>query len=341
MPTLKYPKTNSTSKSGINYVRGIVEGHNSIFHDIHQENDVGIDAVIEIIKGEHPTAKLVAVQIKSGESFFVGGKCVIPIEHHREYWQHHTLPVIGIVYIPAQSCGYWVNIKDYLAKNKQAASIRFQPTITNTFDLISFSRIFVPYWLKESPQGFTYQEAKELLYSEHIDDINLGIVILFRSFTDKEETWKELVEFVKSHEVNDIPKRLMYYLAHIPGHPDIYWRVDIPAMTREAAQHLLNSFDKSDVVKLLSLIDNEGIIRGATGQSVEAIISSLSGSKALLESIWSDNSIDLNIRELAFLIYSFNFPKAAVAARKSIPVDSITIRLVKNQIKRYGGISLY
>jgi hypothetical protein len=48
----KYLKTNSTAKAGINYVRTIVEAHNCIFQKIDQENDVGIDALIELVKDE-------------------------------------------------------------------------------------------------------------------------------------------------------------------------------------------------------------------------------------------------------------------------------------------------
>lgn len=61
----KYLKTNSTSKAGINYVRTIVESHNCIFQKIDQENDVGIDALIEVVKNERPTGNFIAAQIKS------------------------------------------------------------------------------------------------------------------------------------------------------------------------------------------------------------------------------------------------------------------------------------
>lgn len=90
----KYLRTNSTAKNGINYIRTIVECHNCIFQKIDQENDVGIDALIEIVKNEEPTGKFIATQIKAGNSYFDKAEnlCKIPIGKHRDYWlRHHYL----------------------------------------------------------------------------------------------------------------------------------------------------------------------------------------------------------------------------------------------------------
>ena len=70
MHKLKYPKTNSTAKIGVDFIRSIVNYNNCIFHEINANNDLGIDAMIEIIKDEKPTGKLIATQIKSGKSYF-------------------------------------------------------------------------------------------------------------------------------------------------------------------------------------------------------------------------------------------------------------------------------
>ena len=50
MHKLKYPKTNSTAKIGVDFIRSIVNYNNCIFHEINADNDLGIDAMIEIIK---------------------------------------------------------------------------------------------------------------------------------------------------------------------------------------------------------------------------------------------------------------------------------------------------
>ena len=118
---MKYPLTNATSKTGINYVRNIIESKNCIFNEIHQENDVGIDAIVELVKEESPTGNCLALQVKSGLSYFDSNKneCLIPIKAHLEYWENYALHVFGIVYVPTHEKAYWVDIKKYINKNKK------------------------------------------------------------------------------------------------------------------------------------------------------------------------------------------------------------------------------
>lgn len=118
----KYLRSNSTGKAGINYVKSIVDSHNCIFQKIDQENDVGVDALIELVKDEIPTGDFVATQIKSGNSYFdkKANICKIPVGTHRDYWQNYSLPVYGIVYVPEIESAFWVNIKKYLENNPLA-----------------------------------------------------------------------------------------------------------------------------------------------------------------------------------------------------------------------------
>lgn len=61
-------------------------------------HDFGIDAHVEITSEDYPTGELIAMQIKSGMSFFSqesANSYVFRTEgKHIEYWSNHTLPVI-------------------------------------------------------------------------------------------------------------------------------------------------------------------------------------------------------------------------------------------------------
>jgi len=48
-----YKRANITSKTGLNFVRTIVEDAGSLFHRIEQENDLGIDGLIEFVRDGH------------------------------------------------------------------------------------------------------------------------------------------------------------------------------------------------------------------------------------------------------------------------------------------------
>lgn len=65
-----YKQTNVTAKNGINFVRFVIESAGSLFHKIEAENDLGIDGLIELVRDEKPLNCQVAVQVKSGQSYY-------------------------------------------------------------------------------------------------------------------------------------------------------------------------------------------------------------------------------------------------------------------------------
>ncbi len=73
--------------------------------------DYGIDAHAEIVENEYPSGKLIAIQSKSGLSFFEkpneNSFQFYPEEKHVQYWLGHYLPVILVLYHPEQKQAYW------------------------------------------------------------------------------------------------------------------------------------------------------------------------------------------------------------------------------------------
>lgn len=311
----KYSDTVVTSKLGVNFVKTAVESAGCIFHRIDQENDLGIDAIIELVKDGVPLNKQFAVQIKSGPSFYHGqsNQCLIPVGNHFSYWSNYPLPVYGIVYIPPLNSGNWVNIKDYLKHSGQCATIRFDRTKVNVFDNQDFAKVFLPGILNEIPK-LSFEEAKSLFHSVHASENYLGLVVLFHSAPNVLETWDLFIEFFKTSERSEIPYRLIYYLAHIPWHPDIWYHGEkISSDTKAHVRKRFEEFNRRDVAKLLSFVDEEtGISRGTIGQSVEAIISCVSNRDRLLLRVIEDVSLPMLSREYAALIYAYHNRQAAL-----------------------------
>jgi len=48
----RYKHTNVTAKIGVNFIRTVVEAAGSLFHKIEQENDLGVDALVELVRDE-------------------------------------------------------------------------------------------------------------------------------------------------------------------------------------------------------------------------------------------------------------------------------------------------
>lgn len=317
----KYSETIVTSKLGINFVKKVVESAGCIFHRIDQENDLGIDAIIELVKDGLPLSKQIGVQIKSGQSFYNGrsNQCLISVGNHFEYWSKYPLSVYGIVYVPALNLANWVDIKWYLKHSGPCATIKFDRTKTNIFDSDSFLKIFVPEIMEELPK-LSFDEAALLFHSNHPSEFYLGLVVLFHTAPNALKVWDWFIDFFKNKDSPDIPPILIYYFAHIPWHGDIGYHGE--GFSKETKAHVKKRFDefnKQDVEKLLSFIDEErGIARGSLGQSVEAIISSLSNRDNLLLEIIQDSQLAVFIRENAALIYAYHHQKEALTVLKAL-----------------------
>lgn len=79
--------------------------------------DVGIDGQIEFVDDDgRVTGRLVAAQVKSGESYFVGSGPdwrFYPDEKHRFYWERFPLPVVLFLHSPNRGT-YWADVRQAL-----------------------------------------------------------------------------------------------------------------------------------------------------------------------------------------------------------------------------------
>jgi hypothetical protein len=340
-----YKRSAVTAKEGINFIRSAVEASGCLFIKIEQENDLGIDALIEFIENEHPLNKQLAIQIKSGASYYTAesGECAFPIGSHREYWNQHPLPVCGLVYVPSLQRAHWVNIKRYLKANPNATSVRFEATEANRFDAVTFTALFMRAVLGQTPV-LEIDEAFRLARSDKTDETYLGLLVLFRRFPNNLAVWDELVRTFIDRPASQIPPVLLYWLAHIPWHSDIFsFGESISPTTRKYAQNLLSELTVEHVTKLLSFIDpEEQIGRGTLGQSIEAIISYLPKAATMLRKIVGSVEVDMRLREYAALILAFNEGPGALTELSMLESEgSWYAGEISTHVKEYGEINPY
>lgn len=106
----------SVARIGVSATEKIINQMGLIFRE-QPTDDYGIDAQIETIENGYATGKLIAVQIKSGTSFFseTTNESIIyrGERKHYDYWLNHSLPVIIVLYNPVNDTCYWnvVNLK--------------------------------------------------------------------------------------------------------------------------------------------------------------------------------------------------------------------------------------
>jgi len=345
MKELKYLKTNSTAKMGVDYLNSIVNEHNCIFQEIDTKNDLGIDALIEIIKDEKPTSKFFAVQVKSGKSYYSKNKnlCKIPVKNHFDYWTKHPLPVYGVVYIPEFGDAYWVDIKKYLKHYPEDKTISFERTLANQINKDTFFTLFISQILNEVPD-VSFEFAKSLFKSDKKDEFYLGLYTLFKKYADKNEVWDLFIEFFKTKNIDLIPPILVYYLSHCPWHPDLSYFND--SYTKESQKYgtsELEKFTKDDVIKLLGFIDQEDMLgRGTLGQSVESIISIVKNYAGILKEIILDNTLDFSIREKGAVILAYKKGKESIPVLEKISEsESWYVSELITHLNEYGEFNPY
>ncbi|WP_425989907.1 DUF4365 domain-containing protein [Afipia sp. DC4300-2b1] len=108
-----------TDRDGVNAVEGIfIRELKWIFRE-QTISDWGIDAHVEVTDRDGPLGRLLALQIKSGKSFFRkrGDNFVFYGEgRHLRYWRNHSLPVAIILHDPETGLTLWQRVEESLIK---------------------------------------------------------------------------------------------------------------------------------------------------------------------------------------------------------------------------------
>lgn len=102
---------NQTERIGVSYCSLIVARNNWMFRE-QPIDDIGIDAHMEITETTGEPKQLIALQIKSGASWFEEKKddCVIfrnINERQYNYWTMNSLPCIVVLYNPDDDIRIW------------------------------------------------------------------------------------------------------------------------------------------------------------------------------------------------------------------------------------------
>lgn len=100
---------------GIRLVHNIVEDELGWVFREQATHDLGIDAHIEVVGNRNKaTGRIIAAQIKCGESFFkeshINGYIFRPRTKHVNYWTGHSLPVIVIICRPVSGECWWTEV---------------------------------------------------------------------------------------------------------------------------------------------------------------------------------------------------------------------------------------
>ncbi|WP_250850963.1 DUF4365 domain-containing protein [Streptomyces malaysiensis] len=118
------PPTHLVDRAGVSRAAYLVSTQLGWLFREQETSDIGIDAHLEVVDDAslipegagRGTGRLLAAQIKSGNSQFTspadGGWWFYCDAKHIEYWVHHSLPVIVMLFNPTSEKIYWQHVND-------------------------------------------------------------------------------------------------------------------------------------------------------------------------------------------------------------------------------------
>lgn len=102
-----------TERLGVSTLDHFFSEHGWLFRE-QTTHDYGIDAHVEIAEKHGPTGKLIALQIKSGSSFFKEETAESYVfrtdSRHVAYWVDHSMPVVLVLYNPETKTAHWSQV---------------------------------------------------------------------------------------------------------------------------------------------------------------------------------------------------------------------------------------
>ncbi|MFJ4409544.1 DUF4365 domain-containing protein [Streptomyces sp. NPDC088910] len=113
---MKVDRTHLVDRAGVGMVSFLVADELGWLYRSQETSDMGIDAHFEVVQGGQATGRLLAVQIKSGPSWFSepvdGGWWFRCNAAHMEYWSNGSLPVVIALFHPGTRAVYWQHVNE-------------------------------------------------------------------------------------------------------------------------------------------------------------------------------------------------------------------------------------
>uniref|UniRef100_Q07LL4 DUF4365 domain-containing protein n=1 Tax=Rhodopseudomonas palustris (strain BisA53) TaxID=316055 RepID=Q07LL4_RHOP5 len=294
-----------TERSGVNFVRGVVEATGSLFKEINLQHDFGQDATIVLVVDGHVRPREIALQIKSGATYVSEEYCFLPgTASHVFFWAEHDLTTLGVVYDPLEKTAWWIELqsaaRDYRKSHpKSGTTFKFAKSLWNRFDNTDFVSVLVPTLLGEAP-NVPLQRLCAWVNSTDVEAHDFGVRAIRAQYFREAEAWDCLIDAFKARPIENLTLSLPIALAKLLGHDDLgYYFGEIPNEVRAPAITKVLTFGPDEIAKLLSLLPEYDFERPSVGYSLMPLFGQRKESPEILATIQNDTKYDYTVREIA------------------------------------------
>lgn len=315
-------------KAGYRRLETVLEAANLVVQRVETENDIGRDAFVDIVSGTDVTGGVISVQVKSGPSFFHGHGWLIPGRPADfTLWRESTVPVFGVVHDPETDALRWVDLS-----HEAALSVHSQ---LSTVISGPFGKLAVPVPdgnrldLDLSPFVSAAEAALRRRSGSHAaallsDDIGVVEIGIADSFAvGRHDPTALLLLASLFHRLPKETRRFaIVTLAMATSHPDVFWTRDnwIPDTVRAVLRQRLR-WTQTDLVALLTEIDETGIQRGTIGQTIFHVLNLDQDVQGKLPSVALGRTIPDDVRLWAAAIILYQSGEDAPAALEGLLVS--------------------
>ncbi len=340
-------------------VEEILEGAGLVVQPIDTDNDIGRDAWVELTEGAAVSGSVIAIQVKSGPSYFHLGRWGIPgSEEDFSLWRETSVPMFGISHNPADGSLRWANLSHAAARNGAGEEGALDELIVDA----KFGKraVVTPdeNRLDVDPLRFVSAAMKAVRHSRGLpaaqllsNDPSTVEIGIFDSFALGRQTPEAflLLAALLTRMPDENRALAIRTIAMATHHPDIFWTESnwIPSAITVEVERALH-WTNDDVSMLLGFVveDENGMGRGSFGQNVYHVLRLDSMLDARLHWLFDDRRTDREKRvwAAAILLYLSDSPldqlDELLDRAPEMASDEFFREVVRN-VREFGFIDLF
>ncbi|WP_055668304.1 DUF4365 domain-containing protein [Desnuesiella massiliensis] len=261
----KWKTSKQTENKGIIKLKEIVNENNCIYRDVPGETDTGIDGFIEFVDSENVTGQIVAVQVKTGQSYFnkTTDEFELDIDEDKlNYWKNYMLPVIIFFYLPSIKLGAWIPIKEFIEHEeyhgrvpitKIKVSVKRELNCNNFPDVREYTKMNFDY-------KFSLTWLDKCLDGDEKDILDNFLILSNHPYSRDNKVTLFIARHLVRHNSEKLLKEVLWLLGYGAGRSRWSWN---PNNSNERdiidyACEICSSLNQDELYKLLCIIDDEG-----------------------------------------------------------------------------------
>jgi hypothetical protein len=337
----------AVERGGVNAARSLFEAAQMVFTEVPRDNDIGKDAYLDLDQEGVFVGEMVALQIKSGESYRRGDDFKVPCDaNHRALWRGSAIPIYGLVHVPGDETLYFANLTSWARELAPHESPSFCPVSKEN----RLNAETLPWWVAEVRRELAGRSSPspvlDLMAADGLHQASAVLDCLAIGRTDA-RALKMLRASLPWLADVDATWPAIQILSLATPHPDIFWTpaTRLPEAVRLEVRETFR-WTTGEVELLLAAPAPSMWQRGGLGQDVYMLLTADPDHEAKLETV-AASTADEQITTQATLVRvalagddGIAILRRIVAQAPSLERNPLIAELAST-LRDHGSVSLF